>query len=91
MRGQNFIVNSCLFETQSAGTTRRAISVYRSLGDCSITNNTFNQTIDTNNRLVHILETSASDTKIGSLNLYNNVSTGLCFLVFECRKLSWNY
>lgn len=78
-RGENFIVDNVLFQTQGTASTRRAVTIYRSAGNCFVSNCVFNQTIDTNNRLIHILETSINDTKVGTHNFINNRSTGLCF------------
>jgi len=78
LRSRNGIISNCLFETQGTATTRRAISIYRSVGNCFVYKNTFNQTIDTANRLIHILETSVNDIKTGTINLIGNTSTGVC-------------
>ena len=77
MRGLNWVVANCLFETQGAATTRRAISIYRSAGNSFVYKNIFNQTIDTSNRLIHVLQTSAADTKLGTINIIGNTSTGV--------------
>jgi hypothetical protein len=78
LRSRNGIVSNCLFETQGTASTRRAISIYRSVGNCFVYKNTFNQTIDTANRLIHILETSVNDIKTGTINIIGNTSTGVC-------------
>jgi hypothetical protein len=90
MRGLNWVVANCLFETQSAGTTRRAISIYRSAGNSFVYKNTFNQTIDTSNRLIHVLETSVADTKLGTINIIGNTSTGVCIQFVNVESFRGN-
>jgi hypothetical protein len=90
MRGLNWVVANCLFETQSAGTTRRAISIYRSAGNSFVYKNTFNQTIDTANRLIHVLETSVADTKLGTINIIGNTSTGVAIQFVNVESFRGN-
>jgi hypothetical protein len=90
MRGLNWVVANCLFETQSAGTTRRAISIYRSAGNSFVYKNTFNQTIDTSNRLIHVLETSVADTKLGTINIIGNTSTGVAIQFVNVESFRGN-
>jgi hypothetical protein len=90
MRGLNWVVANCLFETQGTATTRRGISIYRSAGNSFVYKNTFNQTIDTSNRLIHVLETSAADTKLGTINIIGNTSTGVAIQFVNVESFRGN-